>query len=142
MDDDDFHEAFLKANANEPYIADQFSEFIRNILRATASSGHSSQQYYAMERLSHCFELLRHADELNLRILVNEIVESLEVPDDQDDVEGAVVYAAKMGMRVLIEKSCVDNAARARASRRESEFLQANEDIHIARQLARKKYFG
>ena len=128
MDDDNFSEAFLKANANEPFIAAQFAEFIRNILRSTITSGYSNQKYAAVDNLKFCFALLRNAEQVHFLDLVDQIIEDLEVPDDRqrtDSFGRAVLRASKSGTQVLIERTCKDGAAKARASRRESEFLQA-----------------
>ena len=65
--------------------------------------------------------------------LIQKAIGNLVVGEQRDPVDEATVYAAQMGLRYLVEKSCDDNAARGRASRREEEFRSAVGRIDEAR---------
>ena len=112
MDDDNFSEAFLKANANEPFIAAQFAEFIRNILRSTITSGYSNQKYAAVDNLKFCFALLRNAEQVHFLDLVDQIIEDLEVPDDRQRTDSFATLPRpwRYGCRAYVLPSELDAA--------------------------------
>jgi len=59
--------------------------------------------------------------------------------EEVSDVERATIEAAKSGVKFLVERSCDDNAARGRSSRRLREFLDDVRYLDEARQEARRK---
>jgi hypothetical protein len=136
---DDFHERFLKANANLDFIAGQFADVIRHLLRAVGSERPSEEAYRAAEKMNFVAELLLRTDEgLGFHHLFREALREFETMDrGHGDVDAAMLHAARRCLKYLAERSSVDNAARGRASRRGDEFLAAIEDIDDARQAMR-----
>lgn len=129
MDDFDpaaFREAFLKANANEPYIASQLADVIRSLMRAVSSEEASSGIHAASEKMAFVSDLIARSPEpLTWYGLIKEAVAEIQgcIPDDPNDRK--FIGAAKCGMKYLVESSATDNAARGRASKRLSEFQRA-----------------
>lgn len=136
--DEDFHERFLKGNANSEFMAYRLSDLVRSLVRATAAnSDPASQVYQASETLKFLIELMSHADGIQPYEIVHKAAEDLHVEEGRDPVDEAILHAAKMGARYLIEMSCSDNAARGRASKRRDEFLTAVKWIEEAREERR-----
>jgi hypothetical protein len=137
---DDFHEAFLKANANLDFIASQFADVLRNLMRALAAHDPSAATYRAAEQMNFVVQLLSRTDEkFGFFALFGRTVEFMNDKRETPDVEGAIIEAAKSGVRFLVERSCDDNAATARSSRRRDEFLNAVRYIDEAREDARAR---
>jgi hypothetical protein len=139
--DDDFHERFLKANANPDFMAQQLADLLRNCVRAAAAtSDPTSQTYRASETLKFLIQLMSRAESIQPFELVEKAVGQITVDGDDDPVNEAVIHAAKMGTRFLVEESCDDNAARGRAAKRRDEFLQAIKWVEEAYEERRKQY--
>jgi hypothetical protein len=138
---DDYHEAFLKANANLDFIADQFADVLRNLMRALVAHDPSAATYRAAEQMNFVAELLSRIDErFGFHALFARALEFMNNGREASDVEGAIIDAAKSGVRLLVERSCDDNAARARSSRRQSDFLDDVRRIQEVREEARRKW--
>ena len=133
MADEGFHERFVAANANVESMASQMAELLRSVMRAAASSDRASQTYRAAETFIFLLELIQNAKDFNTVELLARAIDEISIEPHPKLLDESVVHAAKMGMRFLVELSCRDNAASARASKRETEFLQAIEDIETAR---------
>jgi hypothetical protein len=129
MDDFDpaaYREAFLQANANEPFIASQLADVIRALIRAVSSDEGSSGIYAASEKMKFISDLIaRSPDPITWYGLFNDAVHEIQhcIPDDPDDRK--YINAAKRGMKYLVESSATDNVARGRASKRLREFQNA-----------------
>jgi hypothetical protein len=141
---EDFKEAFLKANANKVFICAQFVDVLRDLIRAVAVRDDPSVPVYrAVEQWKFIIDLVQRCEEPVLaKDLFSTAVEALRVSDQdqQDDVEEAVLSAARRGMSFYMEASCTDNAARGRTSRRERDFLSAVESIDSAREHRRRRW--
>jgi len=147
MDEEDaktrkaFVEAFLAANANTNFIAHHAAEVLRNLVRAWASGSNSGGVYNAAEEMKLVSELWeRCQDKPTFHQLFRRIIEI--VSEDEPDgfkhpVEDAILRAAQAGAKFMVERSCDDGAAKARASRREGEFLSAIDYIDCARKHRR-----
>lgn len=126
MDGEDFREAFLHANANAEFIADEFADVIRDLMRAVSSDDGGGSVYQASERMKFVVGLLQRCPEpIGWYRMFSEAVEEIQncIPDDPDDRR--YVHAAKRGTKYLVELSATDNAARGRSARRLQEFRDA-----------------
>jgi hypothetical protein len=122
---DDPHDAILKANANVEHMSSLLADFVRAIMRSTATNGRSSQAYNAMEALTEFLRHLPHAEDVRTYDLIEKTIDDLTVEVDENSLDCDRVRAAKMGMRYLIEASCRDGAARGRSAKRMDEFEHA-----------------
>jgi len=126
MDDEDFGEAFLKANARPEFIASELADVIRYLMRAVSADDVSGPIYQASEKMNFVADLLQRCpDPVSWYGMFSDAVEEIQncIPDDPDDRR--YVYAAKRGTKYLVELSATDNAARGRAARRLDEFRDA-----------------
>ncbi|MBI1650125.1 hypothetical protein [Hyphomicrobium sulfonivorans] len=137
---EDFGERFLKANANVDYMASVLAQMLRNCMRASASQDPAGQTYEAMQNYMTLQKLVGYSEGVKAYELFEKAIAELRIDEQNNRVDAAIVHAAKMGLRVLVEKSCYDGAAGGRASRREDEFLNAIERIEPAREEERKKW--
>jgi len=137
--DDDFRERFLKGNANSRYMGHHLAELVRSLVRAMATnSDTSSQLFRASEILTTLIQLMSRADDLRPGEIVQEAAQDLAIEEPRDRVNEAILDAARMGTRYLVESSCADNAARGRSSKRREEFLTAIQWIEEAREERRR----
>jgi len=121
-----YREAFLQANANEPFIASELADVLRYLMRAVSSDDPSGGLYSASEKMNFVGDLIaRSSEPISWYSLFREAVNEIQdcIPDDPDDRK--YIAAAKRGMKYLVESSATDNAARGRASKRLDEFLSA-----------------
>jgi hypothetical protein len=128
MHKDSFSEAFLCANANPQFIASEFAEVIRNLVRAFAASDASRPIYYAAEKMDFVAELLQRCkDHVSWYSLFTDAIAEIHqcMPDER--MGRGYVSAAQDGTKYLVEASATDNAAAARSSRRLHEFLRTAE---------------
>jgi len=126
MENSEFREAFLQANARLDFIADQFADVIRDLMRAVSADDAAGPLYKASEKMNFVADLLRRCpDNVSWYSLFSEAVEQIQscIPDDPDDRR--YIHAAKRGTKYLIECSATDNAARGRSARRLDEFRSA-----------------
>lgn len=126
FDPSDFQEAFLQANANEPFISSQFADFVRCLMRAVSSDEPSNGIYAASEKMVFVNELIsRSSERLTWYGLISAAVAEIHscMPDAPHHQK--YVSAAKRGVKYLVESSATDNAAGGRAAKRLSEFQQA-----------------
>jgi hypothetical protein len=138
----EFREAFLKANANLDYIAAQFADVIRDLMRAVGSDQPSAEAYRAAEKMNTVAELLSYSEEgFSFYEMFQRALREFDKPDDMRmDVDEAVLDAARCGIKYVVEDSCNDNAARGRTSRRRQEFLSAVKYIDEVREYYRRKH--
>jgi len=144
---DDFASQFLKANANHDYMAGVLADCIRHCMRGVAAGDPSSPAYKATQEFEKLLKLMRHADGVYLYKLFADAID--EVRPKQPKLGGdwraskyfdhTVMRAAQDGIQFVVESSCGDNAARGRASKRESNFLDAMRRIEEAREEMRKE---
>lgn len=123
MDGEDFREAFLQANARPEFIASEFADVLRDLMRAVSADSVGSPLSQASERMGLIADLLeRCPDPISWYALFFDAVERIQdrIPDDPDDRR--YIQTAKRGMKYLIETSATDNAAQGRAARRLDEF--------------------
>ncbi|RWL85672.1 MAG: hypothetical protein EOR67_21625 [Mesorhizobium sp.] len=141
-DKDDFRESFLRANANLDFISYQFADVVRNLMRAAASSDPSSAVYKAAEKMNFVADLLSRTEEKFgfYHVFEKAITELTDSTEQERGVETAIVAAAKDGMKFLVERSCDDNAARGRTSRRRQEFLSSIRWIEEERESNRRAW--
>ncbi|HEY4249967.1 MAG TPA: hypothetical protein VGM87_02140 [Roseomonas sp.] len=140
MAEDDFGERFIELNANVEFMSDHLADFLRNCMRAAAATDPSAAVGRATQEFAFLLRLLAKAQSPNLHDLVSRAVKDLTVQERGDVFTEAVIRSAEKGVRFLVESSCIDNAARGRASRREQEFLDAIERIGDARATLNKQY--
>jgi len=123
MDDADFGEAFLQANARPDFIASQFADVIRSLMRAVSADGASDAVYRASEKMKFVTDLLQRCSErVTWHGMFTGAVEEIQSAIPEDDDDRRYVRAAKRGTKYLVELSCTDPAASGRASKRQNEF--------------------
>ena len=126
MDGEAFREAFLKANARPEFIASEFADVIRYLMRGVSADDTSGPIYQASEKMKFVADLLERCPEpISWYSLFRDAIAEIQecIPDDPDDRR--YIHAAKRGTMYLIESSATDNAARGRAARRLDEFRTA-----------------
>ncbi|WP_298333730.1 hypothetical protein [Asticcacaulis sp.] len=125
MDDHQrFMQAFRKANANPEFIARNFADVLRDLMRAVAVQdatlgGHSYKAAQAWEEVEQLLALADPKIDMHtiFRLAVADIRAGLAVAEN--DERGQLrLDVARAATQFLIEKSCDDNAATARASGR------------------------
>lgn len=121
------HDRFVKANANLEYISYQFADVLRNLIRASVAGDPRSALYNAAEKMNFVAELLSKTEEkFGFHTLFTNALQHVRKENDRESpIKDAIIRAAKSGVQFLVERSCDDNAARGRASRRQDEFLNA-----------------
>lgn len=121
---DALREAFLTANANREFIAEQLADVIRNLVRAFAANDPSRPIYYAAEKMDLVMDLVRRCeDPLSWHGLFTSAIADIHNAIPPENHERGYVATAQSAMKYLVEISSTDNAARGRASRRLHEFL-------------------
>ena len=137
-----FHDSFVRLNANLEFISGQFADVVRNLMRASVASDPSAAIYRAAEGMNSVAELLSKTEEkFGFHALFSKAIEHLHDEDEPErGVERAIVHAAQSRVKYLVERSCDDNAARGRTSRREQEFLSAIRWIEQAQEENRRKW--
>jgi hypothetical protein len=119
-----FEEALLRANATPDNIAVELADVLRDLMRAVAANDSGGGVYRAATRMSRAMELIEHCPErLSWSRLLKDAVEDIRDAGRIDELDEPVIWAARAGLRYLVEQSCDDNAARGRASQRETAFL-------------------
>jgi hypothetical protein len=135
----DFREAFLKANANLDFIGAQFADVLRDLMRAVSSNDPTDGAYRAAKKMDFVIDLLSRCDDkFSFYHLFLSALEEFEVDSDEMGVESATVDAAQRGVKFLVERSCTDNAAKGRTSRRRADFLSAIKSIDEIREYNRQ----
>jgi len=138
-DDFDFSGEFTKANANLDYIAAQFADVIRHLMRAISSDDPSSGIYNATRSMNSVAELLSKTEEkFGFYQLFSKALEEFRDDVEWGTSEHDIVHTAHRGIKYIVERSCTDNAARGRASRRRDEFLSATRMIEEMREYRRR----
>jgi hypothetical protein len=143
--DEDWNERFLKANANVDFMATRLADCLRNCMRAVAAGDPTSPRYRAVEDFDMLLKLIVRSEGVPLHELFEKAIDELRPERLSLDqlssewraeycYERSIMSAAESGLQFLVESSCADNAARGRASRRESDFLSAIRRIEAARQ--------
>jgi hypothetical protein len=130
-----FRDTFVRGNANLEFISHQFAAVIRNLMRASVASDPQAALHRASEEMNFVAELMsKTEEEFSFHALFARSIKLIKGTNDHDsEVERAIVRAAEQGVKFLVERSCGDNAAAGRASRREDEFLTAIRWIDDAR---------
>lgn len=126
MDDHDFGEAFLQANAKPDVIASHFADVIRDLMRAVSTDGNVGPVYEASEKMKMAVELLQRCPERPSwhRLFHDAVIEiQSSIADNADPRD--YIRAAKRGTKYLVEVSASDSGARGRSSRRLNEFQEA-----------------
>jgi len=137
VEGEDFREAFLQANARPDFIAGEFADVVRYLMRAVSADDTSGPMYQASEKMKFVADLLQRCPEpVSWYRLFSDAVEEIQscIPDDPDDRR--YIHAAKRGTKYLVEASATDNAARGRAARRLDEFRTA---IHWSEEARGKR---
>lgn len=119
-------------NTTMDSMAVMLAEVIRCCMRAAAGRGSTSAA--AAMHLSSFIRLTSAAKPVECHSLVTAVLKELSITERGNDVDQAILEAARMGVRVFVERTCRDGAARGRASIRESGFLDALKQIEPARQ--------
>jgi hypothetical protein len=141
---EEFREAFLKANANKDFIFTQFTEVLRDLVRAIAVRDDPSIPIYrAVEQWGFVTDLISRCEgrisayEM-FSVAVNSLREAEEPDGTHDELSLALLSAARTGMSLYVEASCRDNAVKGRVSQREAKFLSAIEWMEISREKRRR----
>lgn len=119
-----FMQAFRKANANPEFIARHFADALRDLMRAVAVQDDTlgGQTYKAAQAWEEVEQLLALADpKINMRTIFDLAIDDIRaglVVADGDERGQLRLDVARAATQFLIEKSCADNAATARASGR------------------------
>ena len=115
-EDKDFHEAFLRANANAGFMSSVLADLVRRIMRASISHD-GSQQYQAMEALKLFLGLVGRSENVSIGELIEGAVQEMTVTSenefDRDDLR-----IARAATRYLLEMSCDDGFSKGRAAQR------------------------
>lgn len=136
----DFNEAFLRANANLDFIGTQFAGVLRNLMRAVSSTDPTDGAYSAAKQMDFVVDLLSRCEEkFGFYHLFLKALEEFRDDTEWGTVEHSTVHAAQRGIKYLVERSCSDNAARGRTSKRRDEFLSAIKTIEEVREYRRRK---
>ncbi len=124
--DSDFHEAFLKSNANLEFISLQFADVIRDLMRAAvASDGGAAAVSRAARQMKFVVDLLSQTEEkFGFHHIFQRAISDINI-DAFNHPERDALIAAQDAVKYLVESSCHDAAARGRASRRLAEFYRA-----------------
>lgn len=138
--DDNLREAFLLANANLEFISSQFADVIRDLMRAAVANEPSAAVYRAAEKMNFVAELLsRTEDKFGFQDIFENAVSEINFEGEKESsVERAIISAAEDGVRFLVERSCADNAAKGRTSKRRQDFLQSMKWIEAERESIRR----
>ena len=129
-DGDNFPDQFTRANANLDFIAAQFADVLRNLMRAASSDDPSDGAFRASQQMDFVVELLsKTTEKFGFYHLFMKSIEEFKDDTEWASVEHTEIAAARRGMKYLVERSCSDSAARGRASRRRTEFLSAIKHI-------------
>ncbi len=112
---------------------------IRHCMRSIASSdGGRYQTHEALQDFMALQKLISYSDGVKGYELFDKALAELR-PTTEDDLDRAILSAAKTGVQLIVERSCPDTAARGRASKREDKFLLALERIEAARERSRHR---
>lgn len=142
---DSWEVPFLKANANKDYMAEVLADCIRNCMRGVASGDPSSAAFRASQDFAKLIKLIKYAEmPVPIMQLFAQAIDEIR-PDRTDDignketfaeryVEISIFSAASSGIQYIVERSCSDNAANGRSSRRRSEFLDSLRHIKEAQE--------
>lgn len=122
---ENFREAFLKGNANPEFITAQFADLVRDLMRVVAAGDPAHRRYEACEKIKFIMDLwARCPGSASTPKCLQDAIDQVVVLKPLDDVDLAMIRAARSGVKYLVERSCHDPAAVARASRRGSEFIR------------------
>jgi hypothetical protein len=131
--DSEMDESFLKAMAIPEIITQKLADFLRDCIRASAASTPGGQMYSASQNLELLLKLFARSENVRILDLVADAITDLKPEPTGYPLDDAIMRAAQLGSRYLVERSCHDNAARGRARKREAEFLDAIERIEKER---------
>ena len=122
----EYGEQFLQANANIESIAANFADALRDMMRAFAADDPTAAASRASSHVSLMLALIKRAPEpLNAYSLCRLAAENLqENGSDDTRSDDPWAIAARSGLKMLVEQSCFDNAARGRASKRQEAFAR------------------
>jgi hypothetical protein len=120
----EYGELFLQANANAEYISAKFADVLRDMMRAFAADDPAVAAGRAATNLSMMFQLIQRSPEpVSAYLLCMSAAEDLQENwPDHTQQEDPWAIAARSGLKMLVEQSCFDNAARGRASKRRDAF--------------------
>jgi len=123
-----FSEAFLSANATPEFIAYEFAEVIRNLVRAFAADDPSRPIYNASEKMDLVNELLlRCKEHVSWYSLFADAIANIHSHIPNGPIKDGCDSAARAGTKYLVEASADDDAAAGRSSQRRRQFLRAAE---------------
>jgi hypothetical protein len=129
-----FRERFLDANANLDFISHKFADVLRDLMRASVARDPTPAADRAAERMNFVADLLsRTKEKFSFHDLFSRSLELMRNVDERADLDAAMVDAAERGLKLLVERSCDDDAARGRISQREHDFLSAIDRLEEAR---------
>src|ERR1700736_3649657 len=114
---DDLKEISSKTNADKEFIFRQFAEILRDLIRAVAVRDDPSpavhraagQWNVLAELFSRCKEPISAYDMFLAGVTTMRNAEDEQ--DRDDEVDLSILIAARLGMSLYIESTCVDNAA-------------------------------
>src|SRR3546814_13375014 len=110
-----FREDFLSANANKEIICAQFTEVVRDLLRAVGSTGYPHQAVdRAAAQMGFVLELLQRADNPpSFGEMFARAAEDLGQIEVNGERQTLMIEAAQVGVSLVSEGSCLE---RGRAS--------------------------
>jgi len=142
---DSWEVRLLKANATEDYMAEVLADCIRNCMRGVASGDSSSAVFRASQDFAKLIKLIKYTEtRVSVMQLFADAIDEIR-PNCMEDignkdtfferyVDISIFSAASSGIQYIVERSCADNAAKGRASRRKSEFLGSLRHIKEAQE--------
>ena len=138
---EDLGERFLQANANKEFICAEFTDVLRNLIRAVAMESEPSIAIHrATEQMGFVADLLeRTEDVVTYKNLFTRAVEDLREIEARTDKEALLTSAALSGMSFIAEYTSDDSASRARLSRRRREFMEAIKYVSEERRRSMKR---
>jgi hypothetical protein len=135
-----YSEAFLRANANPDFISHEFADVLRYLIRAWTSQNPTSATYRAAERMDFVTALLAQTEhKMNFYQLFSMALNHMRDDRIHSGIESEVHSTALAGVKMLVEESCQDTAARGRAANRRNNFMDGIKYVEAARLAARTR---
>lgn len=113
---------------------------LRSCMRGISSEDSASGTYKALQDWNDVLRLLSYSDGVSGYEVLEKAISEFGWHRENDPIDRAVVDAAKTGLQLLIERSCSDGLAGARASKRLYKFLDALKRIDEAREYSRQRF--
>lgn len=129
---------YQKEKADAEPIVQAFTDMIRSCMRV-ATGGGEAHIDKATESWVRAYEAIEKSGEINPFLLINETIKRITPEPTGRADRDALLDAAKMGMRVVVESSCDGPSARARTRKREKDFVRTIDDLEGIKKRAKAR---